>query len=117
MDAPIKLIAYMSYSTLTGALVVSGSRNCSGFYNVVGDVRIRVGPPGPLSNVNTPAGVTTEWSRAITNLLPCVVCGTALRMATVAQGNDTTYTILTFNSSTGAAADSAVWFALYQIAV
>jgi len=76
-----------------------------------------VGPPGPLTNVNTPAGVNTEWSRAITNLLPVIVVGTAANIGTIAQTNNTTYDILTFAALAGGAAESAIWFGLFQIAV
>jgi len=117
MDAPIKLIAYMSYSTVTNALVVTGSRNCSGFWTAVGIVDIRVGPPGPLTGAAAPAAATTEWSRAVGNILPVVVIGTAARSASVIQTNDTTYQINTWDLAVPGAAESAIWFGLFQIAV
>lgn len=117
MDAQ-KLIAFASYTTVGGAIAAGAvTRNCSMFYNGVGDVFVRVGTPGPLTAANTPAGVNTEWSRAITNLLPIVVVGTAGNIVTVAQTNSTTYDILAFAVLAGGAAESAVWFGLFQIAV
>jgi len=115
-----KLIAYMSYSTVSGLLVVSGSRNCSAFLNPpapVGSVNIRIGTPGPLTAANTPANLTTEWSRAIGNLLPIVTVGTALRVATLTQVNDTTYQILCTDMVVPTAAQSAIWFGLFMLAV
>lgn len=114
-----KLIAYMLYSTATGALVVSGARNCSGFRNGVGDVTIRVGTPGPLTAINTPASTSTEWSRAAQNVLPIVTPrGAGFIDVVIAQTDDTTYRITTWNAAAAALeANTGVWFALYTLIV
>lgn len=113
----IKLIAYMLYSTATAALVVSGARNCSGFYNGAGDVTIRIGTPGPLTAINTPASTSTEWSRAPQNVLPVTsVRSAAFLNVTVTWVDDTTYRITTFDDL-AQAAEGALWFGLYTLIV
>lgn len=114
---PLKLIAYARYTTVGGALAAVTVRNCSLFYNGIvnlGDVIIRVGTPGPLTAANTPASLSTEWSRSVQNVLPIVVLGTAARTATIVQIDDTTYNILATDFA-GTPAESAVWFALYTL--
>jgi hypothetical protein len=110
-----KLIAFMNYSTVTGALVVTSARNCSGFYNGVGSVNIRVGTPGPLTAANTPANLATEFSRAIGNLLPVIRVGTAATAATITQVNDTTYQILQTDLAAPGAAEGVIWFGLFTL--
>jgi len=117
-----KLIAYMQYTTVGGApvnniIIPTGSRNCSAVYIGVGSVQIRVGYPGPITAANTPAGVTTEWSRNISNLLPIVTVGTALTAATLTQVNGTTYAILTTDMAAPGAKEAAIWFGLFVLAV
>lgn len=121
LSSDYKLIAFARYTTLGGSIVIVGAtaavtRNCSLFYNNTGSVNIRVGTPGPITAANTPANLTTEWSRAIGNLLPIATSGTALRGLTLTQVNDTTYQILA--TDLGAVAqESAVWFGLFTLAV
>jgi len=120
-----KLIAFASYSTVGGSqaamLATFVGQNCSAFYTdgggAVGIVNIRVGPPGPLTAIATPAAATTEWSRAIGNILPVVTTGTSAITATVTQVNDTTYQVRSYNCGTAALTESIIWFGLYTLAV
>jgi len=112
-----KLIAYANYSTVGGAGIVAGftAVNCSLFKNVAaGSVNIRVGTPGPLTLANTPANLSTEWSRSVGNLFAIVTVGTAALAATLTQVNDTTYQILAVDTG-GVAAESVIWFGLFTL--
>jgi len=116
-----KLIAYASYSTVGGSqaatLLTFHGQNCSIFWSATGIVQIRVGTPGPLALIATPAAATTEWSRAIGNILPIVTPGTTARTATVTQVDDTTYQVRSYDLAVPALAESIIWFGLYTLAV
>jgi len=116
-----KLIAYASYSTVGGSqaatLLTFQGQNCSIFWSATGIVQIRVGTPGPLTLIATPAAATTEWSRALGNILPVVTTGTGTIFGVVVQVDDTTYQVRTYDVTANALAESIVWFGLYTLAV
>jgi len=120
-----KLIAFASYSTVGGSqaamLATFVGQNCSAFYTdgggAVGIVNIRVGTPGPLTAIATPAAANTEWSRAVGNVLPVVTTGTGTIFGVVVPVDSTTYQVRTWDPAANAAAESIVWFGLYTLAV
>jgi len=115
----LKLIAYAHYDTIGGSqaatLLTFAGQNCSIFWSNPGIVQIRVGTPGPLTLIATPAALSTEWSRSIGNVLPVAICGTGTITPAVVFVDDTTYQVRTFDVTANALAESIVWFGLYTL--
>lgn len=125
----MNLIAYIAYSTATGAVVVANggaaAMNASAVWTATGISHVRIGPPGPLTAANTPANdANSAWGLDVGNCFPIVTVVGAPALGVTYQlirTNSTTWQIRTFAvASTGpvviAASDLvSIVFAMYSV--